>query len=239
MLLVRGLSRVRQRSHHSYWKCCQFRHMTWSLHSVSAVSLFPHRLCSSLTTISPVETLDTTTTQNKSMSGVEDERIYSIIHGSMGPKFRLFIRSQIKIIAEDPVVLVKVKAMYIDEKLWRTYAFDLRRKIVKAPENVFEGQKLVEFFVLVEDVLKHDDSRDDEDALDKKIFKFRTFLVDAMLLIAEKELRDEITSTLALLSCSDLRLPHEWYAPARLMKRKIIFHGGPTNSGESTALRCF
>ena len=32
---------------------------------------------------------------------------------------------------------------------------------------------------------------------------------------------------------SDLRLPHELYPQARLMKRKIIDHGGPTNSGKT------
>lgn len=33
-------------------------------------------------------------------------------------------------------------------------------------------------------------------------------------------------------SC-DLRAPHLWYPMARLMKRRIIYHGGPTNSGKT------
>jgi len=28
-------------------------------------------------------------------------------------------------------------------------------------------------------------------------------------------------------------MPHEWYPEARKMKRKIIFHHGPTNSGKT------
>lgn len=32
---------------------------------------------------------------------------------------------------------------------------------------------------------------------------------------------------------ADLRLPHQWYTIARSMKRKIIYHAGPTNSGKT------
>ena len=34
-------------------------------------------------------------------------------------------------------------------------------------------------------------------------------------------------------SKTDLTKPHEWYLHARLHKRKIIYHGGPTNSGKT------
>ncbi|CAB9508391.1 RNA helicase SUPV3L1, mitochondrial [Seminavis robusta] len=37
---------------------------------------------------------------------------------------------------------------------------------------------------------------------------------------------------------TDLTKPHEWYPYARLEKRKIVYHGGPTNSGKTyTALQ--
>eukprot|EP01138_Halocafeteria_seosinensis_P014853 gb/GECG01015163.1/.p1 GENE.gb/GECG01015163.1/~~gb/GECG01015163.1/.p1 ORF type:complete len:946 (+),score=110.03 gb/GECG01015163.1/:1-2838(+) len=32
---------------------------------------------------------------------------------------------------------------------------------------------------------------------------------------------------------ADLRLPHQWYTIARSMKRQIIYHAGPTNSGKT------
>jgi ATP-dependent RNA helicase SUPV3L1/SUV3 len=32
---------------------------------------------------------------------------------------------------------------------------------------------------------------------------------------------------------TDLTKPHEWYPHARLNRRKIIYHGGPTNSGKT------
>ena len=31
----------------------------------------------------------------------------------------------------------------------------------------------------------------------------------------------------------DLRRPHEWYPMARALKRRIIYHAGPTNSGKT------
>ena len=34
---------------------------------------------------------------------------------------------------------------------------------------------------------------------------------------------------------TDLTKPHEWYLYARLQQRKVIFHGGPTNSGKTFA----
>ena len=34
-------------------------------------------------------------------------------------------------------------------------------------------------------------------------------------------------------NCFDLSSPHNQFPSARLMKRKIIFHGGPTNSGKT------
>ena len=39
---------------------------------------------------------------------------------------------------------------------------------------------------------------------------------------------------------SDLRMPHAWYPEARALKRRIIFHSGPTNSGKTyNALKAF
>jgi ATP-dependent RNA helicase SUPV3L1/SUV3 len=61
----------------------------------------------------------------------------------------------------------------------------------------------------------------------------KLFLYDIMIKDAEVELRDIIREHQLLLNTTDMRLPHEWYPYARLMKRKIIFHGGPTNSGKT------
>lgn len=61
----------------------------------------------------------------------------------------------------------------------------------------------------------------------------KQFLFDIMIKDAEVELKEIIREHKLLLDTTDMRLPHEWYPYARLVKRKIIFHGGPTNSGKT------
>ena len=58
-------------------------------------------------------------------------------------------------------------------------------------------------------------------------------LFGIMLQNAERDLSSAITAFHTLCSTSDLRIPHEWYPYARIMKRKVIYHGGPTNSGKT------
>jgi hypothetical protein len=172
------------------------------------------------------------------MSKSVEDRLYAIIHGVNGAKFRLFIRAQIKDLSEDPDVVALAKSKYIEEKLWSFHAFNFRRKLAKAPEKIFQGAQLIQFLTLVEDILDKNEKEKEKHLTDANIDKnqdqFRSLLLSTMMHLADSELREEIASSLTLLSCSDLRLPHEWYAPARLMKRKIIFHGGPTNSGAFT-----
>jgi ATP-dependent RNA helicase SUPV3L1/SUV3 len=50
---------------------------------------------------------------------------------------------------------------------------------------------------------------------------------------AEKDLVDMRMAYKTFFNSSDLRVPHEWYPLARIMRRKVIFHGGPTNSGKT------
>ena len=61
----------------------------------------------------------------------------------------------------------------------------------------------------------------------------KAFLFAIMIADAEKTLADVRAEYRTLCETSDLRIPHEWYPYARLMKRKIIYHGGPTNSGKT------
>lgn len=45
----------------------------------------------------------------------------------------------------------------------------------------------------------------------------------------EREFREEIDAFRALRAHADLRSPQDWYPKTRQMRRKIIFHCGPTN----------
>ncbi|XP_057841683.2 DExH-box ATP-dependent RNA helicase DExH18, mitochondrial [Cryptomeria japonica] len=48
-----------------------------------------------------------------------------------------------------------------------------------------------------------------------------------------KEFEDEIRSFRSMVGTADLRKPHTWFPFARAMKRKIVYHCGPTNSGKT------
>lgn len=50
---------------------------------------------------------------------------------------------------------------------------------------------------------------------------------------AERLFPHEVASTRFVYGVTDMRSPHDWYPEARRMRRKIIFHAGPTNSGKS------
>ncbi len=50
---------------------------------------------------------------------------------------------------------------------------------------------------------------------------------------AEIMFPEEVALARKMRSSADLRSPHEWYPEARKLKRKVVFHAGPTNSGKT------
>ncbi|KAF9955365.1 RNA helicase [Mortierella alpina] len=70
-----------------------------------------------------------------------------------------------------------------------------------------------------------------EEAITKKLDKE---LWDAFFTHCENEFPQETMFRLSRMrEIADMRYPSEWYPTARLMKRKIIMHVGPTNSGKT------
>ena len=65
-----------------------------------------------------------------------------------------------------------------------------------------------------------------------KMDEIRDKIYSSMLAHAQRDLLPQISAYRTLCNTSDLRIPHEWYPAARIMKRKIVYHGGPTNSGK-------
>ncbi|KAJ3679663.1 hypothetical protein LUZ60_017674 [Juncus effusus] len=53
-----------------------------------------------------------------------------------------------------------------------------------------------------------------------------------------RELKDDLMEYKKLSETADLTKPHTWYPFARAMKRKIIYHCGPTNSGKTYNALC-
>ncbi|GLU11095.1 hypothetical protein SLE2022_278650 [Rubroshorea leprosula] len=66
------------------------------------------------------------------------------------------------------------------------------------------------------------------------------FLFPIFVEFCIEEFPDEIRRFQGMLESADLTKPHTWFPFARAMKRKIIYHCGPTNSGKTyNALQCF
>ena len=125
----------------------------------------------------------------------------------------------------------------IDARNWEGYLSMYRRKIVKQPiQALGNGTVLVDFCKKLDDMAtetyKLSDTADDFEPR-PYLDICKQYLFDIMIKDAEIELRETIESNKTLLETTDLRIPHEWYPYARLMKRKIIYHGGPTNSGKT------
>lgn len=89
-------------------------------------------------------------------------------------------------------------------------------------------QKFRKFFFLKcsADVVKYLVSLGPSDAAVKFLFPI---FVEYCL----KEFPDEIKQFRSMIESADLTKPHTWFPFARAMKRKIIYHCGPTNSGKT------
>lgn len=59
------------------------------------------------------------------------------------------------------------------------------------------------------------------------------FLFPIFMEFCLKEFPDEIKRFRTMVQSADLTKPHRWFPFARAMKRKIIYHCGPTNSGKT------
>lgn len=59
------------------------------------------------------------------------------------------------------------------------------------------------------------------------------FLFPVFVEFCLEEFPDEIKKFRSMVESADLTKPHTWFPFARVMKRKIIYHCGPTNSGKT------
>jgi hypothetical protein len=147
--------------------------------------------------------------------------------GQKGMPYRIRIRDIIYRISRTPSVVETVKQKLVGERSWNNFSFSYRRRMSIDPSLVMSPKELKPFLSAMERALEANGISTAEDK------ELADIVTNNMLKTVEIDLHEEIASARTMLSCSDLRIPHEWYASARLMKRKIIFHGGPTNSGKT------
>lgn len=130
-------------------------------------------------------------------------------------------------ISEDEKFEKLATSRFIDRSSWKNFINAFRRRIIKEPVEAMGSEKALQHLTTELDNVIANKGNDDV------VGKFRDYMVNSIILPkAEVELCDVVESHRTLSTATDLRVPHEWYPKARLMKRKIIFHGGPTNSGK-------
>lgn len=145
-------------------------------------------------------------------------------------------------IANNTEYTAKAKDVGIQRSSWLPYIASYRRNLIMDPTRVLDSSKYNELCSKLDCVLdcypngiiSGVDSRGDKDiAVETHTNAAIDFLFNITFASAEISFRDSIVSYKALCNISDLRVPHEWFPLARLRKRKIIYHGGPTNSGKT------
>ena len=127
--------------------------------------------------------------------------------------------------AKEPSIINKLEQSYISIDDWKRHTLGFRRLFMAKPEQSLGGTDNYNRFI---ELLQKPD----------KFEETKTLLYDAMYKSALNVLKDNIKALKTLHGSSDLTSPPEWYPLARLLKRKIIYHGGPTNSGKVRLSLC-
>ncbi|ETO67780.1 hypothetical protein F444_15334 [Phytophthora nicotianae P1976] len=105
---------------------------------------------------------------------------------------------------------------------WAIAAASFRKSFLSEPSKYFEDQEeLLAFVRDLDDVKRHNS------------FIFYPYFVDYAKSNSYLPTDQDNDNVLSLQQLTDLRLPHEMYPYATAMKRKIIYHEGPTNSGKT------
>ncbi|OQR94875.1 ATP-dependent RNA helicase SUPV3L1 [Thraustotheca clavata] len=104
---------------------------------------------------------------------------------------------------------------------WASATAQFRRSLLSDPIQHFKSEEEMKAFF--EEVRNKNNSG--------PLIFYPLFLTFARINGFVNELSSE--SIASLQELTDLRLPHTWFPKARAMRRKIIYHGGPTNSGKT------
>ena len=154
-------------------------------------------------------------------------------------RYRILISHMCSKISKEPQYISAARAIYIDSTLWSNYVKDMRRDIVVNPETFFGLRSIqIKFADTFESVIEaepryisevpntSDTPKEDRQKIDKVYKTAEQHLFEYILKRAETDLHSAIVSYKALCMTTDLREPHDWYPYARLLKRKVYYHGG-------------
>lgn len=151
-------------------------------------------------------------------------------------KYRVAINDLMEAIAGDKAVKERTRAKMIDSANWESYLNTVRRHLVKDPVNFCGNQQ--ELLERMQTWLQtwqrgqHFDTVPQAEEFEAKRNRYKDAFFEIIFAKAVVDLKPISDANLVLATTSDLTVPHEWYPLARMFRRKIIYHGGPTNSGK-------
>lgn len=127
---------------------------------------------------------------------------------------------------------IKEKKLDVEESI-----VILREKITKISESIQEAQRQIISLTQQQNELSTTLVQEDYEAAIKCVNEVMPIITLALSAHISERHASMIGQYQTLDAKTDLTKPHEWYLHARMDRRKIIFHGGPTNSGKTyTAL---
>ena len=169
-----------------------------------------------------------------------------------GENYRLGINRLLRHVMNDEKFTKEARERYIDGRNWARFGNIYRRNLIKDPLKTLDHdyEKFVKMCKLLKPLgtvmplnidkgeKKNSKAKGEEKKWTKSpgesaLDELQTLIKPLMLQAAEKELHTAITTFKSLCNTSDLKKPEDWYPYARLVKRKIVYHGGPTNSGKT------
>ena len=152
-------------------------------------------------------------------------------------KYRLIINQLCRDFKDNPKYELEASKKMIDRDNWGSFISEFRRELILRPVE-YIGDKVQflnmahaidEILNLKRNIVLVDNATGEK--MHQEVLQLEKFILSSVLKVAEVKLKEIIQAEAVLRATTDLRNPSEWYPHARLMKRKVFFHGGPTNSG--------
>jgi hypothetical protein len=175
--------------------------------------------------------LGTTAAMLSHLSHFRRGGLFGVRHVSYAPderriRFMAGVNTLFRYIEDDGDITAQMEAQWVDARSWKYYLNTFRRRLISQPLEVLGSDAAVTEFT---------------ESLDKASTSLghvqnpgplKKYVLDIVQPAALHDMREKAAAAKMLASSADLRMPHEWYPYARLMRRKIVYHGGPTNSGK-------
>lgn len=146
--------------------------------------------------------------------------------------YREALNNIFKELSENKEYLEDIRKHYVDKNSYTNLLNKFRRRFIMRPQDAFSTQD--DGFRLINAIIKEFKITGETTTVATQ--PSSAFLSDFFDMIKPTLLEsceNIITTNSLLQSFTDIRSPKDWYPLARTFKRKIYYHGGPTNSGKT------